>query len=783
MKILDFGLAKALEPEPLDARPDMTQSPTMTAAATRRGQILGTGAYMSPEQATGKSVDERTDIWAFGVSLFEMLTGRSPFHAGDSVESLARVLEREPDWDRLPSSLPATVGTFLRRCLHKDPRERVRHIGDVALSLRGAFEVVDEGEGRGGGSVSRAAMWQRGARMVMIGVLAAIAGGLLGGRLGRESSPSLPTSRFKISIDDAGSTYPGYFGLALSRDGRSLVYTGSAGPRVRSLGDLHSRAIPNAGGFGTPFLSPDGSQLGFVLADALKTVPLQGGNVVTVCSCRATGASWGPDGRIVFGSPTGLYQVAAEGGEPQRLTQPSQGEHHVRPRWLPRGNGILFTVDSGSASEQAGTVAPPPSRVAVLSLADGSEREIVEGRGAAYSLGHVVFGRGSSLWAAPFDEERLVLTGEPFVVAVDVDVTNLPRVPRFDLAEDGTLVYLPTSAQRFRGKLEAVWVDREGNETSLGVEIDAMGDTFYVPRISPDGRSIAVDVADRGNRDVWTIDLQRMSPTRRTFDLRNDRYPIWTPDSSRLIWGRDRGLFWQAADGAGSPEQITDSPNVQLPFDVTPDGATLVFGEIDPEENAWDIGILSLAGTGGTRMIVQDPGGQYNPELSPDGRWLAYESSDRSYTEFGVGSAEIIVRPFPTASGRWQVSQGAGRWPLWGPDGRELFYRSSEGIVRVEIATEPSFRHGRAELLVPLDPVYFGFGAGPELRHCPRRKEFSHHQGARGVYREHGRHFSDRRPELVGCASDRRELTSLYRPGPRGAFLRCRSHRALLQGR
>ena len=707
VKVLDFGLAKALDPHP---EGDPSDSPTLTAAATQMGVIMGTAAYMSPEQARGKVVDKRADIWAFGCVLYEMLTGRRAFEGEDVSTTLADVIRAELSWDALPSDLPPALGTYLRRCLEKDPTDRVRDVGDVRLALDGAFDSAPPStEVKAAPPPVR--FWQRPVGVAALAALAAVAGVAVSTLLQDAARPV--SNRFRVDLASPGIRTGSGMHITLSRDGRTLVYATAGGLFARRMGNLESQPIPGAENGTYPFLSPDGEWVGFRDGSELKKVSLSGGPTFTLCECGSGfGASWGDDDTVVFGSLNGLYRVSANGGEPERLTQAENDSVHAGPSVLPGGRGIVF-----NDNPRGGAVAPGTTgQIAVYSFATGEYTAVTEGRVPRFSAGHLLFGRGDSLWAAPFDAKELALTGEPFLVVDGVSTPGLANVPQFAAALDGTLVYAEAGDGVIQ-RTTLVWVDREGREEELGVD---PGD-YYVLQIAPDGRSVAVDSIGENNRDILVIDLERRITTRLTFDPGADSYPTWTPDGARVIWsvgdGADRSLFWQSADGSGTPERLTDSPNDQLPLAVTPDGDTLLYIENHPETEGYSIDALSLSADRFGEVTQQGLLGA-DVTLSPDGRWLAYRSAQ-------TGQAEVFVRPFPDLDdGLWQVSRNGGRWPVWGPDRDELFYRGPEGIMVVPVETATTFDHGSPELLFERDASLFRGGSGRSYDIAPNGERF-----------------------------------------------------------
>ena len=706
IKVLDFGLAKAFVEEGPDA--DSSMSPTLTRDATRVGVILGTAAYMSPEQAKGKRVDKRADVWAFAAVLYEMLTGKSAFAAEDVSETLAYVLTKDPNWKALPADTPAALRQTLKLCLTKDAKRRMRDICDVQLAMEGAFATaaVDVPSADTPRSVGLRSM-------VLVGLAGLLVGAVVVGLVARSltrPSPS-PVTRFAIKLTSPLLNVTGPPLIAISPDGGTVAYTGADRLYLRELGELESRPIPNTEGSNSPFFSPDGQWVGFQTGNrrALQKVSLAGGPAVTIAETSVAGASWGPDDTILFGLGQGvLMRVSAEGGEPQPVTTLEDGEvGHWRPDFLPNGpsgQAALFTVWSGTLET---------SQIAVVSLDTGERRILTRGTYPRYvPTGHILFAQEASLWAVPFDVERLEVTGAPVPVVDGVSVSAASGAAHFAVAHNGTLVYARGEATDIA--LTLVWVDRTGREEPLAAEPGL----YQHPRISPDGTRIAVEVRDQED-DIWIWDLARETLTRLTFDPAFDIYPTWTPDGARVAFGSARGgsfnIFWKAADGTGAVEPLSESENARLPYAFSTDGRRLVFGETGRRH---DLGVLTLGEA--AESILASEFNERNAEISPDGRWLAFQSD-------ASGRAEIYVRPFPNVDeGRWQISRDGGTHPVWSPDGNELFYlRTSEftlGLMAVPIETEPTF--------VPANPAvvfegnYVGYWTGRAYDIAPDGERF-----------------------------------------------------------
>jgi serine/threonine-protein kinase len=712
IKVLDFGLAKMLEPEPA-RHPSFagTMSPTLSIHATYGGVILGTAAYMSPEQARGKPVDRRTDIWSFGCVLFEMLTGRQAFQAGETIsDAVAHILTREPDWNALPPDTPSHIRTLLRRCLQKDPSKRLPHIGLVRLEIDDGPAAADELAPAAASSAPQPASKKRVA--IALGVLfAAVAAGVVATWALMRTAPAVP-QQLRFSIIPSLTqpfTVNGFFrNVTIAPDGRHVVYVAPSGAgtsllMVRALDQLEAVPLRGVSGAASPFMSPDSRSIGFFAQLAggdLKKVSITGGPALTLCRYQGTprGATWGTDDSIVFATndlSTGLLRVPAAGGEPKVLTKPdpANGEQdHLFPSMLPGSRAVLFTIAPADGITDN-------SQVAVLDLTTGQRKTLIRGGSHAQYVdpGYVVYAVSGSLRAVRFDPDRLAVSSEP-VPVVDQVMTFGTGAGLFDVSRSGTLVYVPGGATSGTGTPRSlVWVDRHGQEESIPAPIR----TYVFPRLSPDGQRVAVDIRDQEN-DIWIFDLKRPTLTKLTFNPGPDSWPIWTPDGRRVVFGSTRGvgaqqnLFWQPADGTGTAERLTTSANIQQPHSFSPDGRSLVVYELVPSSfsdlTLLPIGSLSEKPPTGkldTQPLVYTAAAENAGEISPDGHFVAYHSNES-------GQPQVYVRPFPEVNkGRWQISTEGGTRPAWGPDRRELFYMNPDGaMMAVPVQTTPTFSAG-----------------------------------------------------------------------------------------
>ena len=659
--------------------------PTQSAALTGAGSILGTLQYMAPEQLEGEEADARTDIFAFGTTVYEMVTGKKAF-AGKSQASLigAIMTSAPPPLTSLQPLSPETLDRVVTTCLAKDPEERWQSARDLQRELRWIGEAGPQvspptpppaaPQSAGG----QALPWVAG---IVIGSLIT---GLAVWSLMRPAAPLV--SRFTVSApaDPAG------FADSISPDGRTIAFAsnflaGEDQVYVRRLDELE--AVPLRGAEGTtPFgFSPDGEWLLVSDGSVMKKVPLAGGPAITIADDPFRVADWGPGDTIVSGSEEGLWTGSAAGGDLRQLIAPAEGEtgSYYAPKFLPNGRAVLFYIWHGS---------PEASQVVVYDLDTGQQRILLAGTSPRFATsGHLVFFREGSLWAVPFDPDRLEVTGEPRPVMEGVGVNPLGWA-YYSVAHDGTLVYRPGSGG---GGVERtlVWVDREGRKEPL----PAPPRPYDTPRISPDGRYVALVVQDPENTDVMVYDLERETPTRLTFDPGPDRSPLWTLDGQRVVFASARdgrmNVYAKGADGTGPVERVTTRDTDQWPSSWSADGHTLVV--TDHAGAQWDVHVIALGAENRTEGLIETEFVETYPDVSPDGRWIAYMSGES-------GQMEVYVRPFPNVDdGRWQISRDGGFEPVWAPSGRELFFRegNTRDMMVVAVETEPTLSPGNPEVL------------------------------------------------------------------------------------
>jgi serine/threonine protein kinase len=688
VKVLDFGLATHVRSSEPGERRDPS---TLTGA----GAVVGTPAYMSPEQARGYPIDRRTDIWSFGCVLFELLSGRRAFDGPTASDVMVAVLEHDPDWSQLPPSTPASLRRLLTRCLAKDPRHRLRDIGDVLLELD---DIHDEEEARTARAASRQSMirW-RAAALASVAVLA----GLAAWSPWRTSTPhaATPSQRFALSFPDQAPLTP--MGgievgqVAISPDGSRIVYPTPRGLAVRTRDQLDITFIDLPGeGANSPFFSPDGGWIGYSAASStLRKVPARGGASIFVADTGSAAiGAWGARG-IVYTDQQGMFYIP--NGSDRPVTVPLDLTEYAQPTMpevLPGGRVALVTVVATRSNTAVRSVPDASSRIDAIDLVTGARTTIVRGGGHARYLrtGHLAYGAGRSLWAVGFDPDSLEVQGTP------VEVVNDPGAEYFEAASDGTLIYVRGLTSGSAATL--VWVDRQGREEPLGTP----SMSYLYPRLSPDERRIALDVAGP-NRDIYIWDIARRALERFTTDPAEDAIMRWSPDGSKLVFANSRfgmpNIFWQASDGSGAPERVFENSALNQPAGFTREGA-LIVAEVAPGR-ARGLKVLSLDPPRRTRPLLDNAN---NAELSPDGRWLAYGST-RS------GQFEVYVTSYPDAQGRWQVSRAGGRQPAWSHDGKELFYRDFSGaLITVPVTLTPSFSAGPGRKLFE-DAAYHGAGS------------------------------------------------------------------------
>ena len=704
VKVLDFGLAKALTNDGSSISGGLlTNSPTMTSpvGVTGVGVLLGTAPYMAPEQAKGQAADKRSDSWAFGCVLFEMLTGTRAFGGDDVTETVAEILKSSPDWTLLPASTPASVVGILKDSLRKDRRDR---LPDIAVA-RQALErtVVDHTPVVPPKQQLRQWIWPS-----IATVSVAVAAGVLLWSARRDDAATAPAVQFGIRLP-AGEYLAPQTGraLAISADGTLVVYNvqdgnGTRWVYARRLDQMQGTRIPGADRARGFALSPDAQWLAFLDSGSIKKVRIDGGVPTTVVDDSRIvpplhGSTWSRAGRIVvaFAGAAGLMAVSEEGGPLQALTEPA-GERHTQPVAMPDGEHVLYTVHREGQSPWIG----------LTSIEAPSQQLLIEGSDPRYADGYLFFWRDNAVWAVGFDENVLAIQGEARPVLQGV---RLGRAPvgslsplggpmLLDVSATGSLVHVPGGGSAEAPRI-MTWVDQNGREEP----VTATERLYAIPRISPDGTRIAVHIED-ANADTFVYDLRAGNLMRLTFDRAPEIRPVWAHDGRSVFFRTESGgagIVEQAADGSGPARRLVSLPGDGSPTAVTQDGKYLLFTRVG-EKTARDVWMLNrLDGT--TTALVTDPGIQGSGTVSPDGRWLAYNEEP---------GGSIFVRPFPDVNaGRWQVAPADAKWPRWSSDGRELYYQSGRAIRAVQVISDVgSFRWSSPRVV--FEGSYVGFG-GP----------------------------------------------------------------------
>ena len=725
VKVLDFGLAKAVAGD--SPNQDLSQSPTMTASVggTREGVILGTAAYMSPEQARGKSVDRRTDIWAFGCVLFEMLTGKAVF-AGDSLsDTIAAVLTADVDLDALPTDAPSGIRRLLRRCLDREPKRRLRDVADGLLELD---EDPSERSAEAEASATARPQSSLAHRMVPVLVAVAVTGIVTGFAVWQLRPSPQPPARDLLTV-----TFPegvrlvglGRRFAALSPDGRDLVYVAEQDGRTRfyhrPLDQAEAEPVADTEGAGRPFFSPDGASVGFMVGNQIRRVSLAGGGSRAVAQNADTDSlGWSDDDTIWFSEAGSLHRVPASGGTPQRVTTPGTEDatrRYLGPQPIPGSGGILYTGYRGILT---------PLVIGVYDSETDEHRVLAEGSGPSFaSSGHVVFSRESDLWALPFDVDRLVATGDAVLVREGVRAGGYEggggRVNQAFVDRDGSLVYVPAGGTPDDRTL--VWVSRSGTEKPV---VGAPPRPYLRPQVSPDGTRVVVVIDD----DLWIHDLRSGQQRALASHPGVDSAPLWTPDGNQIFFSsdRDRGpneysVFRTLANGAGTAELFHSDPERSIyPYSWSEDGRTLVvMGSSFTGPGGFDIGTMAMEGE--QRWVPLLRVSKLYPEVSPDGQLLAYLSQDSE-----TCTREMYVQPFPNVDDdRWSIASCAGGYHhefVWSVDGGELLYRVRErtgegqpAMMAVAIDPQRSSAVGAPDVL--FEDRYFTHDIGRQFDLAP----------------------------------------------------------------
>ena len=691
VKILDFGLAKAMEGE-MPAT-DLSQSPTLTHAATQAGVILGTAAYMSPEQARGENADQRADVWAFGVVQFEMLTGRRTFEGRTVSDVLAAVLAKEPQWNSLADNLHPRLRQLLERCLSKELRDRYTGVGDARVDIQTVLADPGGVLVQPTGDVAQAHPQSK--LPWVASLILAVITGVAGWNL-RPTEPQPVAARFYHELPDGQEfSSPGRPLVAVSPDGGQIVYGANQQLHLRNLDEMEARPIQGTDEvLSNPFFSPYGEWVGYFSGSdfQLKKISTIGGASVTLCDAtNPFGVSWGSDDTILFGQSPGIMRVSANGGTPELVVPTEAAEQVHGPQMLPGGEWVLFTLTSGTGAGRW-----DEAQIVVQSLESGERKILWEGGSDARYVptGHLIYALEDVLFALPFDLASLEVSGGPVPIVEGVRRAAAPAgntaSANYGFSDRGTLIYVAGVATGVALR-SLMAVDAEGDAAPL---TDELRDYFRL-RLSPDGRRVAAEVAAAGGTQIWIVDIETGIGSQLTFEGSENQYPTWAADGQTVVFQRDReALYKKAADGSGEEELVFQSENSDpRPTDVSPDGV-LAFFEPRGEAGGRDIWTLQLE-DGSASAFLATPANESMAMFSADGQWLAYVSNQS-------GQDEVYVRPYPQGSQRL-ISDGGGTAPIWSRNGEELYYRSLSGnLMAVPIQTSPSFVPGRLRELFPV---------------------------------------------------------------------------------
>ena len=699
VKVLDFGLAKAMDPVAgFSPAANLTNSPTLSMMATQAGVILGTAAYMSPEQAQGLAADSRSDVFSFGSVLYEMLTGRQPFQGDTAAALLASVLVREPDLDALPPNLNPRLPELLKRCLEKNPKRRWQAVGDLRAEIETIAAAPHSAPVLAQPIAQPSLRWRRVIPMAVTAIVFAFLGGMAVWNFRPATTPPTIT-RFPFTVPQDQSFSTAAPVVAISPDGTQMVYSAinnsTARLYLRSMSEFEARPIPGTETAQTvfnPVFSPDGRSIAFFSGGTLNRIAVSGGAAVTICPAdtrSAYGISWGTDAIVFAQGGKGIMRVSASGGKPEVLVSVKDNELAHGAQILPDGQSVLFTLATGDTADRWDR-----ARIVVQSLKSGERKTLIEGGSDARYLptGHIVYALGGTLFAVPFDLRRLEVTGGPAPIVEGVRRTSTvsPGSALFNFSSTGTLIYVPGPAGTLGSSLRAfVLADRTGATELLKLPPGS----YAHPRVSPDGTRLAFGTDDGKEANIWIYELSGANAPRRiTFNGKN-RFPIWSGDGQRVAFQSDRegdlGLFWQRADGAGAAERLTKGEQgvSHVPESWARDGKRLLF--TIAQGSTFTLWTLTLDERKATPFGDVRSDRPIGAVFSPDGRWVAYSS-------FSGGAGGGYVQPFPATGARYQIPKLTFDYhPLWTLDGKELFYIPVAGrFAAVSVQMQPSFTFG-----------------------------------------------------------------------------------------
>jgi serine/threonine-protein kinase len=698
VKVLDFGLAKAMDSSPAASSP--ANSPTLSVLATQAGLVMGTAAYMSPEQAKGLATDRRSDVFSFGVVLYELLTARQPFRGDTAAEIMASVIIREADLTVLPAGLNPRLRDVIARCLEKNPKKRWQAMGDLRLELEALIAAPHHIETSSGGQTQtvRSLLWKRSIPIAAAVLVTAIVSALATRWL--TPPPARDVYRFTMESPNVNQSFQS---LAWSPDGSKLVYltTGQLGVRqlmLRTMGDLEARPIAGAAGqISSPVFSPDGKFVAFFsggVDSVLKKIAITGGTAVTLCKMMApySGPEWRGN-HILFAQPSGVLRVSADGGEPELIVKVASDERVASPQYIDDRGTLLFslTTEPLTAGWDKGQV--------IVQSPDGTRQVIASGASDAryVSSGHIVYMSGSTLMAVPFDAATRRMRGGAVPVVEDVarGVAQL-FAGHYAVSASGALAYVPAPTAEAVAQRTLALVDMNAKAQPLAAPANA----YQHPRVSPDGTRIVVATDTARESAIWIYELSGNGlPRRLTFEG-NNQAPIWSPDGQWITFQSVRegraGLYRQRADGTGTAERLTtpEPMQVHFPLSWSPDGKTLTFRVAhDVSNHIWTWSNEDRA----TKLLIQGAPAAVGSEFSPDGRWLAYGSNELSSAAY-----QVFVQPFPLTGAKYQVNPMTASTPVWSRDGTRMFFAYYNRIFVAAIQTTPTFTAGQpVEIKMP----------------------------------------------------------------------------------
>jgi eukaryotic-like serine/threonine-protein kinase len=690
VKVLDFGLA-AVAQDPASDGTDPSNSPTLTMRATQAGMIMGTAAYMSPEQAAGKPVDKRADIWSFGVVLFELLTGHQLFGEGETISHiLADVLRAPIEFDKLPRETPKAIRDLLQRCLDRDVRNRLRDIGEARVVIHKYLAAPMDARGNQT-DASAVGMRVQGARTLpwVVAAIALIAATVFAVLWLVRPAPATRISQFTVDAPPDSIFTNSFAATAVSPDGRYLVFgaarnSGTPSLWLRPLDSLAARQLPGTEGANLPIWSPDSKSIAFFASGRLKRIDLVGGAPLVLCDATeainaSVSGTWNRDGVILFGGTDGLRRVSASGGSAVLITRADSSRQEAGlgyPQFLPDGKHFIYFVESGNANTQgvySGSLDRPQEHVQILRT-DAKALYTQPNTGRS---GYLLWLREQTLLAQRFDAGKLRLEGDPAPVAEGVGVNNLRR-GAFWTSDSGLLVYRTGGV----GRRKLVWMNRDGK----GIEQAGQPDFYGSVQLSPDAKKVAFGRIDPTGavENIWLLEFARSATSRLTFGQKQDSTPLWSPDGRQIVFHSNRGGVYQMyrkdSGGGRQEEQLTEGPMNKFPSDWSRNGKYLLYDQVDPATGA-DLWALPLEAPRKPVLVLQTPFAEMRAQFSPDGKWIAYESNES-------GRSEIYVRAFPSSTGQWQISNQGGTSARWRGDGKELFYLSPDGkMMAVGIRT------------------------------------------------------------------------------------------------